>query len=97
MSKHQKQYVIPIRLPEDKQKIRNWVGAHNGMSILKTDWVFDTENFSITSYETYVLGITNPKTEMLYLLSFPEAIEKGEFEAVQQEAWVDNWTFIVKT
>jgi len=97
MSKFKKQYVFPLKTTEDKQKIRDWVGTHNGMSILKTEWVFDQEGISITSYDIYVLGITNPKTEMLFLLSFPEAMEKKQFEAERHEAWEGNWSTVIKT
>lgn len=91
MSKHKKQYVIPLRSPEEKQKIRDWVGTHNGMSILKTEEVFDL-GFSTTFYDVYFLGITNPKTEMLFVLSFPEAIEKEQFESERRQDWEDNRT-----
>ena len=96
MAKPKKQYVVPLRSPEEKRKIRDWVGTHNGMSILKTDWVVDQEGFTITSFDIYVLGITNPKTEMLFLLSFPEAMEKEQFEDGQQD-WEDHWTVTIKT
>ncbi len=94
MSKFKKQYVFPIKSDECKQKIRDWVGTHNGMSILRTEEVFGLEGISTIFYDIYVLGITNPKTEMLFLLSFPEAIEKEQFEADRQKDWEDNWTTI---
>lgn len=97
MSKFKKEYVIPIKTDEAKQKIRDWVGTHNGMSILRSDWVYDLEGISVESHDTYVLSITNPKTEMLFILSFPEAIEKEQFLRESAQDWDDNWTTIIKT
>lgn len=96
MSKPKKQYVVPIHTPEDKQRVRDWVGTHSGMSILKTDEVFYTEGVSLTFYDIYVLGITNPKTEMLFVLSFPEATKKAQFDDELKKAWEENFSTIVK-
>lgn len=95
MSKFKKQYVIPIRTTEDKQRVRDWVGTHSGMSILKADWVYAQSNISVITYDIYVLGITNPKTEMLFILSFPEAIEKNQFDDEHKSNWGDEWTVTV--
>lgn len=96
MSKPKKQYVVPFHTPEDRQRIRDWVGTHNGMSILKTDEVFDSEGISVIFYDAYVLGITNRKTEMLFVLSFPEAIEKDKFDVERKKFWEDNCSVAAK-
>jgi len=93
-AKHKKQYIVPIKTDEAKQKIRDWVGTHNGMSILRSDWVYDLGGVSVEYCDTYILGITNSKTEMLFLLSFPEAVEKEQFLSEAAEDWKNNWTAI---
>lgn len=89
-SKPKKQYVFPLKSPEDKQKIRDWVGTHNGMSILKSEEGCVQEGDGVNLYDIYVLGITNPKTEMLFILSFPEAIEKERFDAKCEQVWKND-------
>ena len=75
MSKAKKTYVFPILNEDARTKIRNWIGTHNGMSIAKSDIYWGHED-SIVTIDVYVLNISNPKTEMLFVLSFPEAIEE---------------------
>ncbi len=87
MSKPKKNYVMPFVTPEDKQKIRDWVGMHNGMSILRTGWRYCVEGISVNSIDYYMLSITNPKTEMLFILSFPEALEEDEFNKKVEDDW----------
>lgn len=90
MSKFKKEYVFPIRSEEDRQKIRDWVGTHNGMSILKSDWCYTPAGISVECIDTYILGITNPKTEMLFLLKFPEVVDKDELDHNANMEW--GWT-----
>ncbi len=79
MTKFSKQYVYFIRNKEDKRRIRKWVGSHNGMSILYSDWLYRINGISIGEDEAYILEIKNKKTELLFKLTFSNAIEKNEF------------------
>lgn len=90
MSRPKKEYIYPLIDGDDKQKIRNWIGTHNGISILRSDWCYFPDGVSLDSYETYILGITNPKTELLFTLTFPMAIEKKKYEDNRDKNW--DWT-----
>lgn len=94
MSKPKKEYVVLLKDDEYKQMIRDWIGTHNGMSILKSDWCYVEKGASVDSYDTYIIGITNPKTEMLFVLTFPEAIKKDKMrgDASNLSHW---WTISV--
>ena len=80
MSKPKKEYIYLIANSDDKQKIRNWIGTHNGISILRSDWCYVPDGASLNSHDIYILGITNPKTELLFTLTFPTAMDKKKYE-----------------
>jgi len=77
MSRTKKVYAFPIKDDAAREKIRKWVGQHNGMSILRSDycWIGEPVGHSV---DTYILAITNPNTEMLFVLSFPKAVEESQ-------------------
>ena len=75
MAKFSKQYVYILRNGADKTDIRKWIGKHNGVSIAKSDWVHENDDSS-NRYgweDCYILTIKNEKTELLYVLSFPNS------------------------
>lgn len=79
MTKFSKQYIYFIKNKEDKRRIRRWIGSHNGMSILYSDWLYRINGISIDSDEAYILEIKNKKTELLFKLTFSNVIEKDKF------------------
>ena len=73
MPKTGKQYIVPFRTDEDRVELRKWMGQHNGMSIMKSDWGYHDDMNWHDVFDAYVIKITNPKTELLFVLAFPDA------------------------
>jgi len=78
------EYVIPFKDDEAKDKFRKWMGKNRGVSILHADWVYTG-----TGHEAYKVKITNPKTILLLLLTFPEAMTTEQAD----ENRVAQWSF----
>jgi len=68
-----KEYLMPLQNDEAKKKFRQWMGAHNGMSIMKSEWVWCDNDRRHFIDDAYIIKITNPRTELLFCLAFPEA------------------------
>ena len=76
------EYVIPFKNDEAKNKFRKWMGKNRGVTILHADWVYtDTGN------EAYKIKITNPKTVLLLLLTFPEAMTTEKADENRHADW----------
>lgn len=85
--------MFPFRDEEAKTEIRKWMGEHNGISILKTDWCWNDSDRWHSMYDTYLLKITNPRTEMLFLLAFPQAKDITELNCNESD---NDWRRIDK-
>ena len=72
------EYVIPFKNDEAKDKFRKWMGKHNGMSMLHADWVYTDEGGFHSGYDAYKVKVTNPKTVLLLVLTFPEAMSEEQ-------------------
>ena len=73
MASNNKEYLVPIPSAEIKTEMRKWMGRHNGMSILRSDWYYTDDNRRHWLDDCYIIKITNPKTELLFCLSYPDA------------------------
>lgn len=71
-------YVVPFKNDEAKKKFRQWMGKNRGVSIMHTEWMFTDDGWSHAGCDGYKIKITNPKTVLLLLLTFPEAMNEEQ-------------------
>ena len=91
LAKFNKQYVYPFLNDDEKDKIRKWIGKHNGVSIARTDWMYLPQENSMSWTDCYILNIKNEKTELLYVLSFPDSPTLEARGDLHRWEWADGF------
>lgn len=87
MTSTAEEYIVPFKNDEAKAKFRKWIGKNRGVSILHADWLYSDEGSFHTGCEAYKIKITNPKTVLLLLLTFPNTVTNEEAAKQNRFIW----------